>query len=64
VYFRKTNNFLTRVTVKYMVDSFNSISGIKSVQHEEKRLLTSQRRLLLRIVVAQLDKKLPDLNAT
>jgi hypothetical protein len=33
----KQITFLTRVTVKYMADSFNSIKGIKTVQYEEKK---------------------------
>jgi hypothetical protein len=41
VFLEKQIIFLTRVTAKYMADSFNSINGIKSLQYEEKRLLTS-----------------------
>jgi hypothetical protein len=32
---------LTRVIVKYMADSFNSINGMKSIQYEEKMPLAS-----------------------
>jgi hypothetical protein len=35
----KQTIFLTRVIVKYMADSFNSINGMKSVQYKEKQAL-------------------------